>query len=115
VTITNDGWYTGWCAAWGIRQHLSHAVFRCVEHDRPMIRCANTGISDVIDQNGTVTSRLLGPKGAEIDVGGVFAGDLSFYPTHATIYESWGEWIVLISSLVSAMLGIRFFYRFRAT
>jgi len=32
VTITNDGWYTGWCAAWGVRQHLDNAVFRCIEH-----------------------------------------------------------------------------------
>jgi len=22
VTITNDGWYRGWCADWGVRQHL---------------------------------------------------------------------------------------------
>jgi apolipoprotein N-acyltransferase len=109
VTITNDGWYTGWCAAWGVRQHLSHAVFRCVEHDRPMIRCANTGISDVIDQNGTVTSRFLGLNGAEIDVGGVFAGNLRSYPAHATFFEMWGEWIILISALVSAMLTLRFF------
>ena len=114
VTITNDGWYTGWCAAWGVRQHLNNAVFRCIEHDRPMIRCANTGISGVVDQNGTVTSRFLGPNGAEIDVGGVFAGQLSFPPAHATLYEMWGDWIILISALVSVMLGIRFFVRLRA-
>ncbi len=111
VTITNDGWYTGWCAAWGVRQHLSHAVFRCVEHDRPMIRCANTGISCLIDQNGTVTSRYTGANGAEIDVGGVFTGTLLVYPIHATLYEVWGDWIVLISCLVSVMLGVRFFCR----
>ncbi len=114
VTITNDGWYTGWCAAWGIRQHLNHAVFRCVEHDRPMIRCANTGISSVIDQNGTVTDRFLGPAGEQIDVGGIFSRKLEFYPTHGTVYEMWGDWIVLISSLVSVMLGIRFFCQSRA-
>jgi apolipoprotein N-acyltransferase len=113
ITITNDGWYTGWCAAWGIRQHLNHAVFRCIEHDRPMIRCANTGVSCIIDQNGTVTERFLGADGHEIDVGGIFARTLEFYPTHGTRYEIWGDWIVLISSLVSVMLGIRFFYRFR--
>lgn len=108
ITITNDGWYTGWCAAWGVRQHLSHAVFRCVEHDRPMIRCANTGISCEIDQNGTVTDRFLGPSGGEIDVGGIFSRKLEFYPAHDTLYEMWGDWIILISSLVSVMLGVRF-------
>lgn len=111
VTITNDGWYTGWCAAWGVRQHLANAVFRCVEHDRPMIRCANTGISCLIDQNGTVTDRLRDSSGRQIDVGGLLDGTLRFYPEQATFYEVWGDWIVLISALVSAMLGVRFFVR----
>jgi len=113
VTITNDGWYRGWYADWGVRQHLSHAVFRCIEHDRPMIRCANTGISCVINQDGTVTDRCLDASGHEIDVGGIFARTLEFYPAHATLYEIWGDWIVLISALVSVMLAIRFFRRFR--
>jgi apolipoprotein N-acyltransferase len=111
VTITNDGWYTGWCAAWGVRQHLSHAVFRCIEHDRPMVRCANNGISCLIDQNGTVTSRYTDASGAEIDVGGVFTGTLSLYPIHATLHEMWGDWIVLISAVASVMLGVWFFLR----
>ena len=109
VTITNDGWYQGWPAAWGVRQHLAHAVFRCVEHDRPMIRCANNGISCEIDQNGTVTDRLRDPSGAEVDIGGVFTRKLEFYPAHPTLHETWGNWIVLISALISGMLGLRFF------
>ncbi len=115
ITITNDGWYRGWCAAWGVQQHLSHAIFRCIEHDRPMIRCANTGISCVIDPNGKVTDRLLDASGHEIDIGGVFSGTLAIYPIRVTLYERWGDWIVLISALVSVMLGIRFFRRFRMT
>ncbi len=111
ITITNDGWYTGWSAAWGVRQHLSHAIFRCIEHDRPMIRCANTGISCVINPNGTVIDRFVDASGKAIDVGGIFSGTLQLYPIHATLYERWGDWIVLISSLVSVMLGLRFFCR----
>jgi len=114
VTITNDGWYQGWCAAWGVRQHLNHAVFRCIEHDRPMIRCANTGISCQIDQDGTVVSRYTDASGREIDVGGIFSGTLQTFAAQSTLYEMWGDWIVLISSLASVMLGIRFFCRSRA-
>jgi apolipoprotein N-acyltransferase len=110
VTITNDGWYWGWCGAWGIRQHLSHAVFRCVEHDRPMIRCANNGISCAIDQNGTVINRFHDASGKAVDVAGVFTGTLQFYPAQPTLYEAWGDWIVLISSLVTGMLGLHFFF-----
>ena len=111
ITISDDAWYWGWYAQWGIRQHLSHAIFRCIEHDRPMVRCCNNGISCVIDQNGTVTSEFRGASGADIDVGGVFTGTLVFYPTQPTLYEMWGDWIVLISAFVSVMLGVWFFFR----
>ena len=113
VNITNDGWYQGWTAAWGVRQHVNHAIFRCIEHDRPMIRCANTGISCEIDQNGTVIDRFRDASGHDIDVSGIFTGKLSFYPSHSTFYEAWGHWIILISSLISGMLGLLFFYRLR--
>jgi len=114
VTITNDGWYTGWFARWGVRQHLALAVFRCVEHDRPMIRCSNNGISCVIDQDGTVTGRLRDSRGASIDVAGIFSGRLEFYPPHPTLYEKGGDWIVLLSGLMSVILGIGFFLRRRS-
>jgi apolipoprotein N-acyltransferase len=79
-----------------------------------MIRCANTGVSCEIDQNGTVTDRFLGETGGEIDVGGVFYRRLAFYPAQETFYEIWGEWIVLISALASVMLGVRRLGRFTA-
>jgi apolipoprotein N-acyltransferase len=109
ITITNDGWYTGIYARWGGRQHLNHAVFRCVEHDLPMIRCANTGISCVINEDGTVVQRFIGPAGGDLDVGGIFTGQLLHYARGpGTVYERWGDWIVLLSSLVTVMLGVRF-------
>ena len=111
VTITNDGWYQGWTAAWGLRQHLAHAAFRCVEHDRPMIRCANNGISCEINQDGTVVERLREASGSDVDVGGIFAHKLEFYPAHVTFHEAWGDWIILISALISGMLGLQFFFR----
>ncbi len=114
VTITNDGWYWGWTALWGVNQHLNNAVFRCVEHDRPMVRCANTGISCVVDEDGEVVSRYLSATGKDIDVEGVFTGKLSYYAARPTLYESWGDWIVLLSGAITSILGIRFFLRPRA-
>ena len=109
ITISDDAWYTGMCAQWGVRQHLQQAVFRCVEHDRPMIRCSNSGISCVVDQNGLVTSRFRDAAGRDIDTAGIFTGTLQFFPAHATLYEAWGDWIVLLSGAISAMLSVPFF------
>ena len=74
VNITNDGWFK---RSAGSRQHAAHAVFRCVETRRPMVRCANTGVTCVIDRHGRVLQTLKSADGdtfgegvmlAEIDV-----------------------------------------------
>jgi len=51
VTITNDAWFGDSAAP---RQHFNAAVFRAVENGRPVLRCANTGISGHIDPLGRV-------------------------------------------------------------
>ena len=51
VNLTNDAWYGMTSAPF---QHLSMAVFRCVENRRPMLRAANTGISAVIGTDGKI-------------------------------------------------------------
>ena len=51
VNITNDGWFGRSAAA---NQHLANAVFRAVENRRPLIRCANTGITGLVHRTGFV-------------------------------------------------------------
>jgi apolipoprotein N-acyltransferase len=51
VTITNDAWFGESAAP---RQHWNAAVLRAVENGRPVLRCANTGISGHIDPLGRV-------------------------------------------------------------
>jgi len=60
VTITNTGWFRRSAAG---RQHLAHAVFRCAETRRPMARCANNGVTAVIDDLGRVRQILQGADG----------------------------------------------------
>ncbi len=109
ITISDDAWYSGLCGQWGIRQHLQEAVFRCVEHDRPMVRCSNNGITCVVDQDGRVAERFRDAQGRDIDSAGIFATTLRFYPAHPTGHEAWGDWIVLLSLAVSVMLSLPFF------
>ena len=51
VNLTNDAWFGRTSAP---HQHLAMAVFRSVEHRKPMIRAANTGISACIDRSGKI-------------------------------------------------------------
>lgn len=51
INISNDG-YLGPTAV--MRQHLSNAVFRAVENNRPVLRVTNTGITAFIHPNGDV-------------------------------------------------------------
>lgn len=55
INQTNDSWFD---PDSGSVQHLAHAIFRSVETRRPMLRCANTGITCSIDAQGRVQQTL---------------------------------------------------------
>jgi len=50
VNVTNDGWFK---ETQGAEQHFQNARFRAIELRRPMLRCANTGVSAAIDSTGS--------------------------------------------------------------
>jgi apolipoprotein N-acyltransferase len=54
VNITNDEWFGNSSA---LPQHAAMAVFRAVENHVPLARCANTGITLMVDAHGRVTRR----------------------------------------------------------
>ena len=55
ILVTNDSWFGD---SWGPYQHASQAIFRAVETRRPVIRCANTGVSMAIDHTGRILKEL---------------------------------------------------------
>jgi apolipoprotein N-acyltransferase len=55
VNVTNDEWFGNGAA---LVQHAAMAPFRAVEHHVPLARCANTGVTEMIDAHGVVTARL---------------------------------------------------------
>ncbi|MBK8237970.1 MAG: apolipoprotein N-acyltransferase [Deltaproteobacteria bacterium] len=91
VNLTNDAWF-GKTEEPG--QHLGLAVFRAVEHRKPMVRAVNTGVSVYIDPTGAAHHRT---EVTDPDIDGPqppdgFVVDVPMMdPQHRTIYGYTGE------------------------
>ncbi len=94
VNITNDFWFGDTAAP---IQHAEMAVFRAVETRTPLLRCANTGISMVVDRWGRVQRATDTFVEARIDVRVEPSRSGSFYVRH-------GEWFLRI--LMAAAGGL---------
>lgn len=91
VNITNDQWFGDTAA---LEQHAAMALFRAVENQRAIGRCANTGISMIIDPHGRVLART--PTFIET----VLVGELAL-PAGETFYARHGDvaaWLFLVIS-----------------
>ncbi|NJM38207.1 MAG: apolipoprotein N-acyltransferase [Akkermansiaceae bacterium] len=67
VNITNDGWFKQTA---GAAQHFSNSRFRAIELRRPMLRCANTGISAAVDSTGSTAHPETGAPQIIVDQNG---------------------------------------------
>jgi len=94
LQITNDAWFG---KVSGPYQHLAQARLRAVEQGLPMVRAANTGISAIIDIDGTVTASLgLGQAG--------FVQGALPAAVPPTIYAQLGDWPIALLYLVALAL-----------
>ncbi len=92
--ITNDSW---WGNTQGHKQLLSYARLLAVEHRRPIIRSANSGISALINQKGEITKRL------GYEVPGALKGEV-ITNDKMTFYSKYGDYIARIATLVAGLL-----------
>jgi len=96
VALTNDDQLT----ETGARQFYQQCVFRCIENRRWLARCANSGISAVIDSYGQVRSASRWNT-ATVQTGSL---DLPLTPPPPTFYQQHGPVIpcVLLLAALSA-------------
>ena len=86
LQITNDAWFG---TLSGPFQHAAQARLRAVEQGLPLVRVANTGVTEMVDARGRVTAAL--PFGAPNYLDAALPGALP-----ATPYARFGEIPVLL-------------------
>ena len=70
VNLTNDAWFDDRVAP---RQHMRNATLRAVENRVSLVRCANTGVSCVIEPSGRVAEQLSDGAGRTSEPGVLWA------------------------------------------
>src|SRR5574341_157477 len=91
VNITNDSWF-GRTA--GPSQHAAMSIMRAIENRISIARCANSGISLLVD-----------PYGRIIEKSGLFQtlnliGEIPL-KNHETFFSKHGNWVAIISTILS--------------
>lgn len=94
INLTNDAWFGKSSAPY---QHLSMAVFRCVETRRPMIRAANTGFSAFISPSGKIMSR------SDLFSEAVLYGAVATNNKDLTFYTRYGDLFALVLTALSIL------------
>jgi len=87
INITNDAWFQETRAPW---LHLQAAVLSAAALHRPLIRCANTGVSAAISASGEIQGVLTGEGGRAVFQPGIKI--FTVYPNSSeTIYLKFGD------------------------
>ncbi len=95
VNITNDGWFLH---SAGAEDHLANSILRAVENRRPLLRCANTGVTCWIDPQGRVD------RWCEPFISTVASGLARIPATpRLTLYSRYGNWFAYLCAAFSAL------------
>ncbi|MDR0630853.1 MAG: apolipoprotein N-acyltransferase, partial [Holosporales bacterium] len=101
LNITNDSWFKD---TDGPSQHLRITCFRAIEEGRAIARCANNGISAIIDCHGRIIKKL------DTDKIGIIKYKMPL-KYHETIYARYGNWIILF--LIIVLLSVIIVSKFK--
>ena len=95
--LTNDAWFVGTSAP---EQHLMMAPFRAVENRVSVFRCANGGLSCIIDKFGRVVSPVISPD----DTDSILVEQISLKGDNRTLYTRYGDWFPILCFIWAALV-----------
>jgi apolipoprotein N-acyltransferase len=96
INVTNDGWFKESAAA---AQHFANARFRAIELRRPMLRCANSGVSAAIDSTGAAQT-LVDARGSHFTRGSLLTDLKIPLRPSATLFGLIGDWGILFLAAI---------------
>lgn len=107
VNVTNDGWFKESSAS---AQHFANARFRAIELRRPMLRCANTGVSAAIDSTGSTAHPdsgapqvLVDSKGSHFTRGSLLTELKVPLQPSFSLYAIIGDWAIITLALLGVL------------
>ncbi|MEI8287978.1 MAG: apolipoprotein N-acyltransferase [Verrucomicrobiota bacterium] len=106
VNLTNDGWFGESSEQW---QHAAAAVFRAVENKRPLIRCANNGVTCLIDSHGRILQSLTDASGSVHRRGAMTSEIPAAQNLTATYYHRHGDWFAWVCVGLTAISLLKWF------
>jgi apolipoprotein N-acyltransferase len=108
LNLTNNGWFGESAAQW---QHAAMAVFRAIENNIPLIRCANNGLTCWVDELGRMHNAYFadsndvykpGYKIVEVPIlTNGYTRTRTFYNQHGDLFG----WTCMGGGFLAAMLG----------
>ncbi|MGJ8694875.1 MAG: apolipoprotein N-acyltransferase [Verrucomicrobiaceae bacterium] len=109
INVTNDGWFH---ESEGAMQHFQNSIFRAIELRRPMVRCANRGVTGVISVTGSTVDPetreerlLLDEDGSHFHRGALLASVQIPKDGEVTLYSKWGDWFAVTGLLCGLLRG----------
>lgn len=103
VVITNDVWFGPYASP---IQHAMISVMRAIEFHRPVVRCANTGISMIIDARGRILKRT-GTFERTTLTGEIMPDTrMSFYARHGNLFSMFSV-LVSAAAMVYVAAGLK--------
>jgi apolipoprotein N-acyltransferase len=114
VNVTNDGWFGESAEQW---QHAANSVFRSVENGLPLLRCANNGITCLIDSRGRMEEIFHDARQSEYGPG-AFTVEIPLLSAAEkpapTFYNRHGDWFGWACVAATAWLAARWWWRRKA-
>ncbi len=96
--LTNDAWFVGTAFP---EQHFAMAPFRAVENRIAVFRCANGGVSGVVDKFGRTLTPLITPNATqEVLVARVPLAHGDTAAGGQTLYTRYGDWFPILCAML---------------